>query len=221
MDAVALAQAALFVIPLALSLVVQAYARAQVADWLGDDTPRRNERLTLNPAVHVDPIGTFVLPMMLFLLQGAGAFLPLLGWAKPVAVRVERMRRRFAVRTLEMLVAIASPGASVVLALLSALGVATLVRVVSAPANAAIALGVQMMTMNVALAIFQMLPFGPLAGFTVLVWLLPRAWVAPVTAFNESWGQWALLGLLLFGRGLLSTPMRVVAGALWRVVGAG
>lgn len=221
MDALALAQAALFVIPLALSLVVQAYARAQVADWLGDDTPRRDERLTLNPAAHVDPIGTFVLPMSLFLLQGAGAFLPLLGWAKPVAVRTERMRRRFAVRTLEMLVAIASPGASVMLALLSALAVAAFVRAGPTAADAAVALGVQLMTMNVALAIFQMLPIGPLAGFTVLLWLLPRAYVGPVTQWNDRYGQWALLGLLLFGRGLLSLPMRFVAGALWRVVGAG
>jgi len=218
MNPLSLAQAVLFVIPLALSLVVQAFARAQVADWLGDDTPRREGRLTLNPAVHVDPLGTFALPMALFLLQGAGGMLPLLGWAKPVNVHVERMRRRFDIRTLEMLVAIASPLASVVMALGSAVVLVRLGQ--EAPGSeAAQALCGQLFFMNVALALFQLLPIGPLAGFSILLRLLPHRFTSTAAAFNDTWGQWLLLALLMFGRGLLVAPTRFVAGTFLAMVG--
>lgn len=219
MDPMALAQAALFVIPLALSLVVQAYARAQVAVWLGDDTPRRDGRLSLDPSAHVDLVGTFLLPMALFLLQGASHFLPLLGWAKPVDVRVERMRRGIDVRRLEMLVAAAAPLASLTLAALSALGLVLIARLAGSQAEAPMALCLQLLSTNVALAIFQLLPIGPLAGFVILKGLVPRRAVEPLVALNDAIGQWALLALLFFGRGLLAGPSRFVATAFVRVVG--
>ena len=87
----------LMLIPMILSLTVHEWAHALVAYLLGDDTAARLGRLTLNPAVHIDPIGTVLLPVL---------GIPF-GWAKPVPTIPTNFTRRFAMRTGSMLVAIA------------------------------------------------------------------------------------------------------------------
>src|SRR5512143_149477 len=76
-------------IPLILSLAFHEYAHAWTAHRFGDDTAERAGRLTMNPLVHVDPIGTILLPLALS-LSGAGF---MFGWAKPVPVNPARFRR--------------------------------------------------------------------------------------------------------------------------------
>ena len=101
--------AALFVV--LLSLTVHEAAHAISAWWLGDDFAHRLGRVTLNPLAHIDPIGTVLLPLILF-LANAGVF----GWAKPVPVRLDYVSRP---RRAHILIALAGPGSNLLIAAMS------------------------------------------------------------------------------------------------------
>jgi Zn-dependent protease len=145
-------------------------AHAWTADRLGDPTARRLGRVSFNPIVHADLVGTIVFP----LLAMVGG-LPLIGWAKPVPVVVSRLRRQ---RSDYVLVAAAGPASNLVLAvaaavLLASLPVSPVVLGepnVSAPIAAFLSLAVRL---NILLAVFNMLPIPPLDGGNVLSGLLP------------------------------------------------
>ena len=96
---------------LLFSLTVHEMAHAWTADRLGDSTARLLGRVSLNPLVHVDPIGTVVFPLMA-MVSG----FPLLGWAKPVPVNVRQLRRQ---RNDYVLVAAAGPASNLVLAVVA------------------------------------------------------------------------------------------------------
>ncbi|MCA9643669.1 MAG: site-2 protease family protein, partial [Myxococcales bacterium] len=84
-----------------LSLSVHEFAHALAADRLGDDTPRRQGRLTLSPLEHYDIFGTFLIPI-------AAAFfgsVPMIGWARPVQFNPTRLTRKLTMRTGSMVVA--------------------------------------------------------------------------------------------------------------------
>ena len=76
-------------LPVLIAVTLHEAAHGYVANMLGDDTAKRQGRLTLNPLAHVDPFGTVILPLMLFLLPGGFLF----GYAKPVPVNTGRLRR--------------------------------------------------------------------------------------------------------------------------------
>jgi Zn-dependent protease len=145
-------------------------AHAWTADRLGDPTARLLGRVSFNPLVHADLIGT-VLPL-LAIIGGV----PLIGWAKPVPVVVSRLRRQ---RRDYVLVAAAGPASNLILAVVAALVLAAfpvspVVRGepnVSAPVAAFLSLAVQL---NILLAVFNMLPIPPLDGGNVLSGLLPQ-----------------------------------------------
>src|SRR5262247_2533842 len=101
---------------LIVSLTLHEAAHAWSAFRLGDPTARELGRLSLNPAVHVDPLGTFLLPAIAI---ATGA--PVIGWAKPVPVNVRRLRRG---RRDFVLVSAAGPASNLLLAVLSAAGLA-------------------------------------------------------------------------------------------------
>jgi Zn-dependent protease len=133
------------------------FSHAWVATRLGDDTPAREGRVTLNPLAHVDWLGTALLPFITSLL-GYG----FLGWGKPVHTQTARLRGGLNGLAL---VALAGPGSNVVMAvLLAILAVATL-HAVPAFANFA-AQGVRL---SLYLAIFNMLPVPPLDGSKLLL----------------------------------------------------
>jgi Zn-dependent protease len=156
---------------LLFSLTIHEMAHAWSADRLGDPTARRLGRVSLNPIVHADPIGTVLFP----LLAMVGG-LPLIGWAKPVPVNVGRLRRD---RRDFVLVAAAGPASNLAIAfvasfLLTIVPVAPVVLGepnVSAPLVSLLGLAVRL---NVLLAVFNMLPIPPLDGGSVLSGLLPR-----------------------------------------------
>ena len=164
------AQIVIAFIVLLFSLTVHESAHAWTADRLGDPTARLLGRVSLNPIVHADPIGTVLFPL-LALVSGV----PLIGWAKPVPVNVRRLRQQ---RRDYVLVAAAGPASNLVLAvvaalLLSALPVSPVILGepnVSAPLASLLSLGVQL---NLLLAVFNMLPIPPLDGGNVLSGLLP------------------------------------------------
>jgi len=186
--------AIVMLIALVLSIAVHEYGHALVADLLGDDTPRRQGRVTLNPLAHIDPIGTLLFPMIGFL--GGGS---LFGWGKPVMVNPLRFTRRFRMATGHMLVAIAGPAMNVVLALLVTLLYALLVRIRVLDPASDLAQGViRLILLNWVLMCFNLLPVPPLDGGTVLAWLIGDRYPR-VIGFLQQYGFLVLLGLLITG----------------------
>ena len=133
------------------------FAHAWVATKLGDDTPQRDGRVTLNPLAHVDWIGTVLLPAVTSLL-GAG----FLGWGKPVNTNPSKLR--FGLNGLA-LVALAGPASNVVFALVLAAIAAAAAHINLAVANFA-AQGVEL---SLYLALFNMIPIPPLDGSKLLL----------------------------------------------------
>src|SRR2546422_5380040 len=97
---------------LIFSLTVHEAAHAFTSDRLGDPTARLLGRVSLNPAVHVDPIGTILFPLIAMITN-----VPVLGWAKPVPVNITRLKGHW--KRKYMLIAAAGPASNVVLALLA------------------------------------------------------------------------------------------------------
>src|SRR5580704_2742140 len=157
-------------VPTVFSIVAHEVMHGEVAKHLGDDTAQRAGRLTLNPISHVDPFGTVILPAMLLYFG-----LPVFGWAKPVPVDFRRLRNG---RTGMVMVAAAGPLTNLTLAIVSAILLresSQLIdpqswRVIAVPLHYMLYFSVQI---NVALAIFNLLPLLPLDGGRVLAGLLP------------------------------------------------
>jgi len=133
------------------------YAHAWVASRLGDDTPRREGRMTLNPLAHADWLGTVILPAVTSLLGGG-----FLGWGKPVPANPAQLRGGW--NGLAM-VAVAGPASNVAFAvLLAAVGTLAAER---APAVAELA--VKGVLLSLYLALFNLLPVPPLDGSKLLL----------------------------------------------------
>lgn len=164
-------QGAALILPLIMAIVFHEVAHGYVARRLGDPTASELGRLTLNPLRHVDPVGTVILPGMLAL-----AHMPVFGWAKPVPVVPRRLRNP---RRDMMLVALAGPGSNLILAALGALALGLLVRLADpaqpGPVIRFIALNLaNFLSVNVFLALFNLLPIPPFDGSHVVEGLLPR-----------------------------------------------
>ena len=170
-------------IVLILSLSVHEAAHAWSANKLGDPTARMLGRLTVNPIAHIDPIGTILFPLIGMLSPGV----PLLGWAKPVPVNINRLRHH---RRDYMLVAAAGPGSNLVLACAAAIGLQffsveplTLGQAnISAPLASLLTRAVYI---NVLLAIFNMIPIPPLDGGNVITGLLPQRLAMSYDSFRR------------------------------------
>jgi Zn-dependent protease len=184
---------------LILSLSVHEAAHAWSAERLGDTTARMLGRVSLNPAVHVDPIGTILFPLI-GMLSGA----PIFGWAKPVPVNILNLRANW--KQKYMLIAAAGPASNLVLATVAAL----ILGMVPGSADPFTSNGVReflvaMVQLNVLLAVFNMVPLPPLDGGNVLAGVL-RGGVADMYERLRPYGFLILYGLLF-------------SGILWRVIG--
>ena len=136
---------ALQILVLIMSVVVHEVAHGYMASYLGDDTARYQGRLTLNPLEHLDPVGSFIIPLISFTFGGF-----IIGWAKPVPYNPYNLRSS---RRSEALVAAAGPASNLILALIFWLALG--------PGNFFTAI-------NVTLAIFNLIPIPPLDGSKIL-----------------------------------------------------
>ena len=179
-----------------VALSIHEAAHAWSADKLGDPTARLLGRVSLNPLVHIDLIGTVILPIL-----AAISGLPIIGWAKPVPVNISRLgnpRRDF------MLVAAAGPVSN----LLQAFAAAMLFRVIASGGDAGYsaspihAVLVDAVQINVFLALFNLIPVPPLDGGNVLAGLLPPSAAHLFSRLREF--GFIILYALMF-TGILST----------------
>ena len=186
-------QIGLLLAVLIASLTFHEAAHAWAADRLGDPTARLLGRLSLNPLVHIDLIGTVVFPLI-----AISTGVPLIGWAKPVPVDVRNLaapRRDFA------LVAAAGPASNLVLALAAA-GAFAVVRALGDEAgpiaDAVVVAVLNAVVINVLLAVFNLIPVPPLDGGNILLGVLPPSMVGVVERIRP-YGILVLYGLMFSG----------------------
>ena len=186
-------------------------AHALTADWYGDPTARRLGRISLNPAVHVDPVGTIMLPL-LGLLAGGFVF----GWAKPVPVNpanLKNHRRDF------LVIAAAGPASNILMAIAASqlLGLVPGGLGASEGVPGVLAtLGFAMVQLNLLLAVFNMLPIPPLDGGNVLAGVLPEAVAASYDRLVRPYGFVILIVLMATGwlYRLIGPPLSFLMGWL-------
>jgi Zn-dependent protease len=181
-------------IVLLFSLTVHECAHAWTADRLGDPTARLLGRVSLNPMVHADPIGTVVFPIVAMIASA-----PLIGWAKPVPVNIHRLRHH---RRDYVLVAAAGPASNLVLAIAVAVALQLLPvsPVTLGEPNISVPLAQllsQALRLNVLLAVFNMIPIPPLDGGNVLGGLLPPGLGSRFDAFVRPYGFILLYAVIL------------------------
>jgi Zn-dependent protease len=157
-DPVFLRNGAILFLVLLASLCVHEWAHAFTADQLGDGTPRRDGRVTLNPAAHIDLFGTIILPLMCIFVIPGGFFL---AWGRPVVTNPSYYRNP---RRDDVLVTAAGPGANLGLALLAAL----LGGLASRFDGRVIELAMLVIQINVFLAVFNLIPLPPLDGGNIM-----------------------------------------------------
>jgi Zn-dependent protease len=210
-DGNAIGQFILHMVALIFSLSVHESAHAWMSNQFGDDLARLQGRISLNPTVHVDPIGTLLFPAISF-FTGA----PLIGWAKPTPVNPLRWRNK---RVANFWVSIAGVISNFAIAIFAGIGIRILYSlgiidrgIELANSNSMVATGaVELLyvffVLNVALGVFNLLPIPPLDGSKVLASILPPSFESGIDAL-ERFG-FILLFIAVF-TGVLGVVFRIV-----------
>jgi Zn-dependent protease len=194
-----LAEGAVYLVALVLSICVHEFGHAFVADRLGDRLPRAQGRVTLNPIAHIDPIGTLLVPAVaLFASLSSPALAQrIIGWGKPVRISLAArdLRRNISIKTAHALIAIAGPVMNVLFALVLSAVYFALVRFGSG--NVRLVHGVAgIIFMNLGLCIFNLLPIPPLDGAAVLARLAPRR-AEPLLQRLNQYGFFIFIALIM------------------------
>jgi len=184
------------------SVVVHEVSHGAMALRLGDDTAKNEGRLTLNPIPHLDPVGSILLP---FLLIASGSPF-IIGWAKPVPYNPMKLYKDMKYGPLK--VALVGPGANLAIAIL----VGSLLRMAGGVlGEAAMALLIQIVFINVLLAVFNLIPIPPLDGSKILTVLLPFQ-VSRALQGIEAWGiALVFLMLMFFGNAIFYITTLITA----------
>jgi Zn-dependent protease len=179
-----------------VSLTVHEWAHAWTADRLGDPTARLLGRVSFNPIVHIDPIGTILLPLIA-MFSG----FPILGWAKPVPVNLSQLgspKRDF------MIVAAAGPLSNLIQAAIAATAFHAVGGFAEAGQLGLARILLMAVSINLLLAVFNMIPVPPLDGGNVLAGLLPDSMGGLLQSMRQY--GFIILYALMF------------SGILWRIV---
>jgi Zn-dependent protease len=201
-------EALLVIVVLIGSIVVHEVAHAWQARREGDDTAEKLGRITLNPIPHLDPLGSFIVPALLY-LSGSGIFF---GWARPVPVNPLNYRNYVAG---DIRVSMAGIVSNLVLAAISTLVLAVLTKVDSLGALPAGVANVLFLTfqmailINLVLAFFNLLPIPPLDGSHVVAHILPEGVARRYRDFGQ-YGILALMGIIYFVPGALGVALSPV-----------
>lgn len=192
----------MYMVVLLLAISAHEAAHAWMSYKFGDDTARLLGRITLNPVAHTDPIGTLLIPVVGFILGAmGGGRLPLIGWGKPTPVNPLRWRQK---DLANVMVSIAGILANLLIAIiaftiLKVLIVTQLIWSIPETFKEPVLLFLQfLLTMNVSLAVFNLLPFPPLDGSKILETFLPAS-MQPVLATLEQYGYLILIVLMYLG----------------------
>jgi Zn-dependent protease len=214
---------------LVISVAIHEFGHAMMADKLGDDTPRRQGRVTLNPLAHADPIGTLLLPLIGGFYNAAGGLRGGFGWGKPVEWNPSRVSRRVSMSTASILVALAGPMMNVVLALVVATihailvwkGVVSLYSDVTQTAYSD-PTKIMMFTVgtNFVLFFFNLVPAPPLDGGHVLQNLLPYRYKAGFDSFAR-FGPFVVMAVALIPQfaQIFLVPARFCTLHLYQLLG--
>jgi len=222
-DSNTVGQFILYMVALIFSLSVHESAHAWMSSRFGDDLARSQGRISLNPAAHVDPVGTLLFPAIAFFTHA-----PLIGWAKPTPVNPLRWRNK---RVANFWVSAAGVICNFIIAIISGIGIRILYSagiigfsdqggLAPAATDSMIAIGaVELLmvffTLNVALGVFNLLPIPPLDGSKILQSILPSSFDSAFESL-ERFG-FLLLFVAVF-TGVLGVVFRVVMPLAWRIV---
>ena len=183
-----------WIIAVLVTISVHEFSHALVATALGDPTPERQGRLTLDPRAHIDPFGLIMLVVIGF------------GWGKPVEFNPYNIRQRFG----GALVALAGPTSNVVSALVAGAALIMLVRVFGFSTDALLIQFFSLLvTLNAMLAVFNLIPIPPLDGSKLWLEIFSAPHHATLRHWIERHGQMLLFVLILLD---ILTPYSVFSG---------
>ncbi len=188
---------------LLLAISAHEAAHAWMSYKFGDDTARLLGRITLNPVAHTDPIGTLLIPIVSFVIGNMGGLgrIPLIGWGKPTPVNPLRWRNKDLANVMVSLAGIlanlliATCAFTIIKVLLITQGFESIPESLREPVSLFLE---YLLTMNVSLAVFNLLPFPPLDGSKILETFLPAS-MQPVLVTLERYGYLILMVLIYMG----------------------
>ncbi len=181
------------IIVIIFSVVVHEVAHGYAAYFLGDPTAKYAGRLTLNPLRHLELFGSFLVPLLTYLLPGGVIF----GWAKPVPFNPHNLKNKYG----KVIVALAGPLSNLLIAFVVALGI----RLGGVSWGSTLTFLVLITFVNLTLATFNMIPIPPLDGFKVLEGLLPLR-LRFVSQFIEQ-NTFLIIIILIFTLSLFLDPL--------------
>lgn len=170
---------------LIMSVVVHEVSHGFAANLLGDPTARLAGRLTLSPLPHIDPVGSVLVPLLLFFTNAGVMF----GWARPVPVNPYNLRGKYG----EAIVAAAGPLSNIMLAAFFGL----LIRLGSVLPDSFLHMATLAVIINIVLAIFNLVPIPPLDGSKILFAFLPHH-LQHMRDSLERWGFFIVLFFIVF-----------------------
>ena len=189
---------------LLLAISAHEAAHAWMSYKFGDDTARLLGRVTLNPVAHTDPIGTLLIPILMFIfayMNSPLAAIPLLGWGKPTPVNPLRWRNK---ELANVMVSLAGIMANLLIAIVAFVIFKILLitnvgnQVAVSTQEPVVLFLTYLLIMNVSLAVFNLLPFPPLDGSKILDSILPAS-MRPALEFLEQYGYLLLIVLIYLG----------------------
>ena len=194
-----------------VSMILHELAHGVVAYWLGDDTAKQEGRLTLNPLKHLDPVLSFVMPMLLLAMG-----MPIFGGAKPVPINTRNLKQGVWGMAL---VSLAGPLTNILLALVA--------FVIGYFTGGLVDMGLggyicwEFIMVNLGFGVFNLIPIPPLDGSRVLYALAPDG-VRRAMEGMERWGIWIVMMLVVLAPSVVSTLMSgamtgILNGFYWLV----